>query len=204
MLANTSRVQPCLRINDHAIYTCAAAVYPLMRSWQQTQCKQRFTTPRRWLCIGVYCHVQSALRSSTVNIPVQVALARTVLARLHQKSHLAPLVDEQRGRLAVAGLDPAGEQVPLVRFVPQVLVQVRVRDFLQGLDLVHWDQVAALPPTAVSMAATVGPPNPKKLCSNPRSKTRRSMATGRLADAVQQCPAGQAGAKQTPTQLCTQ
>ena len=55
----------------------------------------------------------------------------------------APLVDEQWRWFGIGRLDPVGEQMTLVGFVPQVLVQVRVRDLLQRLDLIHRDQVAA-------------------------------------------------------------
>ena len=54
-----------------------------------------------------------------------------------------PLVDEQRGRLRVSRLDPGGEEALLVSLVPQVLVQVRVCDLLQRLNLIHRDQVTA-------------------------------------------------------------
>ena len=39
-------------------------------------------------------------------------------------------------------LDPVREEVALVSLVPQVLIQVRVRDLLQRLQVVHGDQVA--------------------------------------------------------------
>ena len=43
---------------------------------------------------------------------------------------LAPLVHQQRRRLSVCGLDPVGEQMPLVGLVPDVLVKVGIRDLL--------------------------------------------------------------------------
>mmetsp|Transcript_8730 Transcript_8730/g.18587 ORF Transcript_8730/g.18587 Transcript_8730/m.18587 type:complete len:747 (-) Transcript_8730:2392-4632(-) len=55
---------------------------------------------------------------------------------------VAPLVRQQGGWLRVTGLYPVGEEVPLVRLKPQVLVQVAVCDLLQGLNLIHWDEVA--------------------------------------------------------------
>jgi hypothetical protein len=55
----------------------------------------------------------------------------------------APLVDEQWRRLGISRLDPVGEQVALVRLIPQVLVQVGVGDLLQRLNLIHRDQVTA-------------------------------------------------------------
>ncbi|CAN8015573.1 unnamed protein product, partial [Ixodes persulcatus] len=55
---------------------------------------------------------------------------------------LAPLVHEQGWGLGVGRLDPRWEEAPLVRLVPQVLIQVGVRDLLQGFHVVHWDQVA--------------------------------------------------------------
>mmetsp|Transcript_3094 Transcript_3094/g.10261 ORF Transcript_3094/g.10261 Transcript_3094/m.10261 type:complete len:228 (-) Transcript_3094:2744-3427(-) len=54
---------------------------------------------------------------------------------------LAPLVHEQRRWLRVRGLDPVREQVPLIGLVPDVLVEVRIRDLLQRLDLVHGNEV---------------------------------------------------------------
>ena len=54
---------------------------------------------------------------------------------------MAPLVHQQRGRLGVRGLDPVGEQVPLVGLVPDVLVEVRVGDLLKRLNLVNRNEV---------------------------------------------------------------
>ena len=51
------------------------------------------------------------------------------------------LIDEERGRLRVSRLDPIGEEVALVRLIPQVLVQVGVRDLLQRLYLIDGDEV---------------------------------------------------------------
>lgn len=77
----------------------------------------------------------AALQSVTAAQP-PLKSTRHSLAHLHQHhalpvggvphigqvvDALAPLVDEQRRRLAVCRLDPVGEQVPLVRLVPQVL-----------------------------------------------------------------------------------
>ena len=53
---------------------------------------------------------------------------------------LAELVHQVRLRLLVARLHPVREQLALVRLVPQVLVQIRVRDLLQRIDLVHRNQ----------------------------------------------------------------
>ena len=56
---------------------------------------------------------------------------------------LAPLVDEEGRRLRVGRFDPGREEPPLVGLVPQVLVQVRVRDLLQRLNvMVDRHQVA--------------------------------------------------------------
>mmetsp|Transcript_62206 Transcript_62206/g.196852 ORF Transcript_62206/g.196852 Transcript_62206/m.196852 type:complete len:623 (-) Transcript_62206:2053-3921(-) len=55
---------------------------------------------------------------------------------------LAPLVHQQRRWLRVRGFDPVGEEVPLVRLIPEVLVQIGVGDLLQRLDLKHRDEVA--------------------------------------------------------------
>mmetsp|Transcript_6179 Transcript_6179/g.20144 ORF Transcript_6179/g.20144 Transcript_6179/m.20144 type:complete len:665 (-) Transcript_6179:1552-3546(-) len=54
---------------------------------------------------------------------------------------LAPLVAEQGRRLRVPGLDPIRKQMPLVRLVPEVLVEVRIRNLLEGLHFVDGDQV---------------------------------------------------------------
>ena len=53
----------------------------------------------------------------------------------------APLVHEQWRRLCVGRLDPVGQQVALVRLVPEVLVEVRIGDLLERLDLDDGDQV---------------------------------------------------------------
>ena len=55
---------------------------------------------------------------------------------------LAPLVDQKWRRFRVSRLDPGREQPPLVRLVPEVLVQVGVSDLLQWLHVVHGHQVA--------------------------------------------------------------
>ena len=55
---------------------------------------------------------------------------------------LTPFVCEQWRWLCVSRLDPWWEQSPLVRLIPQVLIQVGIRDLLQGLDVVHRHQVA--------------------------------------------------------------
>ena len=55
---------------------------------------------------------------------------------------LTPLVDQQRRRLGVRRLYPGREESALVRFVPEILVQIGVRDLLQGLDVVDGHQVA--------------------------------------------------------------
>ena len=54
---------------------------------------------------------------------------------------LAPLEAQERGRLQVRWFDPVGKQVALVGLVPEVLVEVRVADLLQRLDLDHGDEV---------------------------------------------------------------
>mmetsp|Transcript_42357 Transcript_42357/g.95841 ORF Transcript_42357/g.95841 Transcript_42357/m.95841 type:complete len:242 (-) Transcript_42357:2172-2897(-) len=55
---------------------------------------------------------------------------------------LAPLVHEQWWRLRVGRLAPVGEQVALVRLVPEVLVEVGVGDLLQWFDGEDRDEVA--------------------------------------------------------------
>ena len=71
-----------------------------------------------------------------------VALAVLARPEVRQVVHaLAELVHQVRLRLLVARLHPVREQLALVRLVPQVLVQVRVRDLLQRVDLVHGHQV---------------------------------------------------------------
>ena len=54
---------------------------------------------------------------------------------------LAPLIDEQWGRLRVTGLNPAGEEVPLVSLIPQVLVEIGICDLLDRLNVIHRDEV---------------------------------------------------------------
>lgn len=58
------------------------------------------------------------------------------------KFTLAPLVNEQWRRLRVGRLDPGWEKTALICFIPQVLVQVGISYFLQGLHVIHWHQVA--------------------------------------------------------------
>ena len=53
----------------------------------------------------------------------------------------APLVHQERRRLQISWLDPVGKQVALVSLIPQVLVQVGICDLLQGLNLIHGDEV---------------------------------------------------------------
>lgn len=54
---------------------------------------------------------------------------------------LAPLVDQQWWGFSVSRFDPGWEQTPLVRLVPQVLVEVGICDLLQGLNIIHRHQV---------------------------------------------------------------
>lgn len=54
---------------------------------------------------------------------------------------LAPLVDKQGRGLRVRRLDPCREQVTLVSFVPQELVEVSIRDLLDGLNVVDRDEL---------------------------------------------------------------
>jgi len=61
---------------------------------------------------------------------------------LYTNLTLAPLVHESGWRLEVGGFDPGWEEASLVGLVPEVLVEVGVRDLLQGLHVVHRDQVA--------------------------------------------------------------
>ena len=55
---------------------------------------------------------------------------------------LTPLIHEQWWWLCVSWLDPRGKQTALVRLVPEILVQVCVRDLLQGLNVMHWYEMA--------------------------------------------------------------
>ena len=55
---------------------------------------------------------------------------------------LTELVDEQRRRLMVARLDPVWEEVALVGFVPQVLIEIGIGDLLERLDVVARNHVA--------------------------------------------------------------
>ena len=54
---------------------------------------------------------------------------------------LTPLVNEQRRGLRVGGLYPLRQQLPLVGLIPQVLVQVSIRDLFEGLDVVDGNEV---------------------------------------------------------------
>lgn len=89
---------------------------------------------------GDCAFVKTALRQCMSGHIRQPALAQAASPphnptprRPHCPSHLAPLVDQQWRRLAVARLDPVGEQVPLVALVPQVL-----RGSGQGSRGVRW------------------------------------------------------------------
>jgi len=54
---------------------------------------------------------------------------------------LTPFVDQQWRRFVVAGFDPVGEEVSLVGLIPQILVEVGLRDLLEGFDVVDGDEV---------------------------------------------------------------
>lgn len=54
---------------------------------------------------------------------------------------LAPLVDKQRRGLGIRRLDPRGEQTPLVGLKVEELVEIRVRNLLDGLDIVTRDEL---------------------------------------------------------------
>ena len=54
---------------------------------------------------------------------------------------LAPFVNEQRWGLRVGRLYPLRQQLPLVGLIPQVLVQVSIRDLFEGLDVVDGNEV---------------------------------------------------------------
>jgi hypothetical protein len=56
-----------------------------------------------------------------------------------------PFVHQQRRWFTISWLDPVGEEVPLVSLEPQILVQVRIRDLLQRLNLIDRDQMTAQP-----------------------------------------------------------
>ena len=55
---------------------------------------------------------------------------------------LAPLVRQQWRRFGIGRFDPGRKQPSLIRLIPQVLIQISVRYLLQGLYVVHGDQVA--------------------------------------------------------------
>jgi hypothetical protein len=54
---------------------------------------------------------------------------------------LAPLVNEQWRRLGIRRLNPRREETPLIRLEEEELVQVCVRDLLNGLDVVARDEL---------------------------------------------------------------
>ena len=54
---------------------------------------------------------------------------------------LAPFVNEQRWGLRVGRLYPLRQQLPLVGLIPQVLVQVSIRNLFEGLDVVDGNEV---------------------------------------------------------------
>jgi len=71
-----------------------------------------------------------------------VALAVTRLPNILQVVNaLAPFVREQRRGLGVGWLYPLRQQFALVGLIPQVLVQVRIRDLFEGLDVVYGNEV---------------------------------------------------------------
>lgn len=55
---------------------------------------------------------------------------------------MAPLVDQQWRWFGVSRFDPGWEEASLVCLIPQVLVKVGVSDLLQGLHIIHRNQVA--------------------------------------------------------------
>jgi hypothetical protein len=55
---------------------------------------------------------------------------------------LTELIHQQWWRLRITRLYPVGEEVPLIGFIPEVLVEVGVGDFLQRVDVVAGDEVA--------------------------------------------------------------
>jgi hypothetical protein len=54
---------------------------------------------------------------------------------------LSHLVDEQRRRLSVGGLDPGWEEASLVGLEEEELVEVGVGNLLNGLDVVARDEL---------------------------------------------------------------
>ena len=54
---------------------------------------------------------------------------------------LTPLIHQQRRRLCIRWFNPVREQVPLIGLVPNVLIQIRIRDLLQRFNRVHRNQV---------------------------------------------------------------
>jgi hypothetical protein len=54
---------------------------------------------------------------------------------------LAPLIHKQWGRLRVAGLNPAGEEVSLVGLIPQVLIEIGICDLLDRLNVIHGNKM---------------------------------------------------------------
>lgn len=55
---------------------------------------------------------------------------------------LAPLVGEKRRRFRVGRLDPSREKSPLVRLVPEILVEIGVCHLLQRLDIVDRNEMS--------------------------------------------------------------
>ena len=65
---------------------------------------------------------------------------RFIVCRLPNVSQvvnpLAPLVYEEGRRFLIGRFDPIWEQISLVRFVPQILIQVRISDLFKGFNIV--------------------------------------------------------------------
>lgn len=55
---------------------------------------------------------------------------------------LAPFVHKQWRWLCVCRFDPWREKTPFVSFIPEILIQVSICDFLKGLHVINGDQVA--------------------------------------------------------------
>ena len=60
---------------------------------------------------------------------------------VHDTRTLAPLVHEEWRGFCIGRLDPRRKQSPLVRLVPEVLVEIGVRDLLKRFHIMHRDEV---------------------------------------------------------------
>ena len=68
----------------------------------------------------------------------------TYVKQLHYNQNrftLTPFVDEQWWRFCVSWFDPWWEQTAFVSFIPQILIEVRICDFLEWFNIKHWHEV---------------------------------------------------------------